>query len=419
MARPPAADPEPVRGEKPPSSRALRAALLAEVSGALRRSAPGFGRGAGAAGILVGFSGGLDSTALLRLVTECARRTPNPPDLPSHPPSSDSRVIAVHLDHALRADSAKQARFAARAAASLGVPFLAARREIAARARRERRSLEEAARLGRLDFFGEVARERRLSLVALGHTLTDQAETLLLRLVRGAGGLGLGAMPPARDDARGFRIVRPLLGVSRARIAALADAEGWRCYEDPLNDDPAFARNRIRRAVLPLLRDALNPQIEEALGRAAEVLREDEAFLAEASARRFAETAAVRGRVSPAEVRIPAAALRDAPPALARRLVRQALRTVRGHLRRIGLVHIEAALGVARAGRGGASLDLPGARVRLERGVLTLAVVESPPARERGAGRAVAAGLAEPEADAGVLSPGVRRPAYNSRQLDR
>ena len=347
---------------EPDRLESLRARIFRRASAALRSSVPEFGRRDGP-GILVGFSGGLDSTALLRLVVEFARRF-GEPGVPA--------VVAAHLDHALRPDAAEQARFAERAASRLEVPFVTARRDIARRARRERRSPEEAGRLERLDFFGEVAAARGLTFVALGHTLTDQAETLLLRLARGAGGLGLGAMPPERDDERGLRIVRPLLGVSRAELAALAAAAGWSFYEDPSNAAPEFTRNRIRREVLPLLGEAVNPRIEAALGRAAELLREDEKCLAGLAARRFGETATVRKEGDRVEARIPEAALRGTEPALERRLVRHGLLRVRGDLRRLGLVHIEAVLALARSRRGGASLDLPGATARLEGGWLTL-----------------------------------------------
>ena len=350
-------------GNEPRETKALRAGILARVSGTLGSALPWFSRDAGNHAVLIGFSGGVDSTVLLHLLREATVTRGK-----AHGPL----LIAAHLDHRLRPDSEDQARFAEAVARSLGIEFVSGRRDVARRARRERRSLEEAGRIERFGFFAEIVRERRLSAVVLGHTRTDQAETLLLRLARGSGGLGLGAMAPAREDERGLLIVRPLLSVSRAEVSALARAEGWRCYEDPSNAGQEFARNRIRRRVLPLLRETVNPQAEAALARAAEVLREDEAWLGAEAGRRFAEVAEVLKRGDATEVRIPAADLRGAHPALARRLLREGLRAVRGHLRRIGLVHIEAALRILRTGRGAASLDLPGASLRLERGVVAI-----------------------------------------------
>ena len=345
----------------------LHRRLLGGVREALAAALDRFPGNAGNRTVLVGFSGGVDSTALLHLLAGCGA-------------SRDTGVmhlLAAHLDHRLRPDSPEQAAFARTAAASLGIEYVGAQRDVAARARGEGRSLEEAGRLARLDFFAEIAREREVAAVLLGHTLTDQAETVLLQLARGAGGLGLGAMAPVREDRRGFVIVRPLLTVSGGDVARLVEEEGWPYYRDPTNAQDAFARNRVRHRVLPLLRETVNPRAEAALGRAAALLREDEALLDEITTRQFAAIAEVTARGS-TEVRFPAAELAAAHPALGRRLVREGLRIVRGHLRRIGVVHVEAVLQLARAGRGGSSLDLPGATVRLERRLLGIV----PPAME-------------------------------------
>ena len=353
-----------------PSSRPLRDGVRQRVRRALSAALPGFtASSTGRAedppprGLVVAFSGGLDSTALLRLVLDAAARRGG--DRPE--------VVAAHLDHGLREDSAAQARFAEAAADALGVPFALGRRPVAARARREGTSLESAGRAARAEFLAETALDRGLPAVALGHTRDDQAETVLLQLVRGAGGLGLAAMPPVREDPRGARIVRPLLGVSREELAALAAAEGWEHYEDPSNESPDFTRNRIRREVLPLLRRTANPSVVEALARAAELLREDEACLSAAAAAWWKREGVFRRERGGRTARAPAAKLREAAPALARRAVREALRFARGDLRRIGFAQVEEALAIVRAGRGGARCDLPGARVSLTRGEIVFA----------------------------------------------
>ncbi len=308
-----------------------------------------FRRGPGEGPVGVGFSGGLDSTALLRLL---ARERPD--------------LVALHLDHALRPDSAEQARFARRAASEIGVRFVEEREDVALRARETGRPVEEAGRLARLDFFARKAAELGLAAVAVAHTRSDQAETLVLQLARGAGGLGLAAMPEMRTDERGFRLWRPLLEASRPDLEAIVAAEGWDVFPDPSNQDPRFARNRVRERVLPLLAEELNPRIEHALSRTARLLRDDEEWLQDAARTHFRELAVE----SPGEVRLPVPALARMPPALSRRLLREALRAARGHLRRIGLVHIEAIRHLLE--RPGASLDLPGAHARIEDGTLML-----------------------------------------------
>ena len=311
--------------------------------------------------MLVGVSGGVDSTVLLRLFVEFVERRRARPEA----------VLAVgHLDHRLDADSAARAEFVREEAASLGIPCLAAAADVRERSRRERRSLEEAARLERLDFFGRAAARSACAAVAVGHTRSDQAETVLLRLVRGSGALGLGAMPPARRDDRGFRLIRPLLRVSRTEVEALAEARGWPVREDASNRSPEFARNRVRREVLPLLAASLNPRAEAALARAADLLRDDEDLLGELARGRFSRLA----RLEDGEtgVRLPCEALSALPHALSRRVLRLALLRVRGDLLRVTRRHLAALGRLAARGRGGAALDLPGIRARREGGNLLL-----------------------------------------------
>lgn len=313
--------------------------------------------------VLIGFSGGVDSTVLLHLLGAPGGLFDD---------AGGPRLVAAHLDHMLRPDSGDQAHFASTVATSLGIETCSARRDVAALARREGRSVEEAGRLARLDFLAELAKEKRTSTVLLGHTLTDQAETVLLQLTRGAGTRGLGAMAPARNDTRGLVIVRPLLSVSRTETTELANEEGWPFYSDPSNKRGDFTRNRIRHEALPLLRESVNPQAESALARTASLLRDDEEWLCEITSGRFREMATIAGVGESASVRFGVADLAAAHPALARRLVREGLRVARGDLRRIGAVHIEAVLRLIKARRGGSSLDLPGAVVRLEHQTLTI-----------------------------------------------
>ena len=354
----------------PPGDEGPRRQVVAAVRESLAAALDWFPDDAGNRSVLVGFSGGMDSTALLHVLG-------GPGGVRER--AGGPALLAAHLDHQLRPDSAKQARFARTVASSLGVECVSGRQDVRGRAHREGRSIEEAGRLARLDFFAEIARERGATTVLLAHTLTDQAETVLLQLARGAGTLGLGAMAAVRNDERGLVIVRPLLAVSRIEINRLVTGAGWPFYSDPSNELEGFTRNRIRRQALPLLRESVNPQAEAALGRAAALLRDDEEWLSEITSERFREVASMVERGGSTFVRFPAAALREAHPALARRLVRKGLGIARGDLRRIGAVHIEAVLGLVRSGRGGSSVNLPGAVARLEQRVLTVSPAEKAP----------------------------------------
>ncbi|HEX4964966.1 MAG TPA: tRNA lysidine(34) synthetase TilS [Thermoanaerobaculia bacterium] len=203
--------------------------LLHELEGFFRElpSAPGDG-------VVVAFSGGPDSTALLWGLSELA-------------PRLALRPFAAHLDHAMDPGSAARAGAAAALAARLGVPLAAARRDVLA-ARRPGESAEAAARRQRYAFLEEVRRDLGARWVATAHHRDDQAETVLLRLLFGSGLAGLAGIQPAHGA-----VVRPLLGLPRAALAAAVQAAGLAAVEDPTNRDLGVPRNRVRHRLLPVL----------------------------------------------------------------------------------------------------------------------------------------------------------------------
>jgi tRNA(Ile)-lysidine synthase len=204
---------------------------------------------------VVGVSGGPDSTALL---VAAAPRRP---------------VVAAHFNHALRgAEADADAAFVAELAGRLGVPFVTEKADPPAGPD------ENTARKARYDFLTRVARSRGSSVVAVAHTADDQAETFLMRLIRGSGTLGLGAMAPSRRLAEGVLLVRPFLSVTRAEILAYLQKKRVAYRIDATNYDTARLRARIRAELLPQLR-TYNPRIVEVLCRTAAHLREDEKLL--------------------------------------------------------------------------------------------------------------------------------------------
>lgn len=216
--------------------------------------------------VLVAVSGGADSVCLLHVLHELAAEF-------------GLQLTVVHLDHKLRgAASRKDAEFVAELAADLGVACITGSSDVRGRARRKGLSLEMAAREARYGFFARCARKAGAGVVATAHTADDQAETVLLKLVRGAGAAGLSGI--ARDTAlRGLRVVRPMLDVARAEIETFLRERklGWR--EDASNTDVSFLRNRVRHEVLPLLESRLNPSLRRALCRTAEVFSDEERWL--------------------------------------------------------------------------------------------------------------------------------------------
>ena len=211
---------------------------------------------------LIGVSGGRDSVALLHLLA-----------------TRGHRLIVCHLDHALRAESRAEALFVEEMAGRLGCEFVGRRENVAARAKRMKCSIETAAREARYAFLAKVARARGVRRLFLAHHADDQVETFLFNLLRGSGAAGLGAM--RASSLRGdLEIVRPLLGVWRAEIDAYVAEHGLEFCEDPSNADRRHTRNRVRHEIVPLLADAFGREVRGALLRSAEILREEDAFLA-------------------------------------------------------------------------------------------------------------------------------------------
>jgi tRNA(Ile)-lysidine synthase len=216
-------------------------------------------RGASA---VIGASGGSDSTALVYLLHSLAR-------------DRDWRPSVAHLHHGLRgADADADEQFVRELAGRLGLPFYAERADVGALARARGLSIEMAAREARLDFFARAIEASGGDCVALGHTADDQAETLLLKLVRGAGPGGLGGMAP-ETSIGALRIVRPLLGFRRAALRAFLEAHGLPWRDDASNRDPVHLRNLVRNELLPLLASRFNPEIVATLARAAGVARDE------------------------------------------------------------------------------------------------------------------------------------------------
>jgi tRNA(Ile)-lysidine synthase len=288
--------------------------------------------------VLAAVSGGADSVALLHLLARFAARRP-------------LRIVVAHIDHALRPGSDRDRRFVERLATDLGFPCLAGRRRVTT-LRRRGESLEEAARRVRRAFLLEAATEAGAERIATGHTLDDQAETVLMRLARGAGPTALSGMAP--DGPGPF--VRPLLGIERADLRGWLRRRGFGHREDPSNRSLRFDRNRVRRLVLPALAAALNPRAARHLAEAAGRLREDARFLDDLARRRLDR---LLGRASPGGLALDARGLARTPPPLAARIARLALERAGADPRRIGTRHIDALLDLAR-GSEGRRTDLPG-----------------------------------------------------------
>ena len=268
--------------------------------------------------VLAAVSGGGDSVALLHLLAELAER----------------EVVALagvaHFNHRLRSlASDEDERFCRDLATRFGLPIVVESADVAEMARSDRISVEHAGHRVRHAFFGRAAGRLGACRVALGHTLDDQAETYLLRLLRGAGAAGFSAIRP-----RIGLVVRPLLRVSRAELRTYLASQQASFREDASNLDRRVPRNRIRHDLIPSLR-VYSPRVVEVLAREAEIARADEEWLARAAN----ELGASLVQSTKGGVEVDAAGLAALHPALGRRVARDALVRVSGCA--VGFDHIE------------------------------------------------------------------------------
>lgn len=309
--------------------------------------------------VVVGVSGGPDSLALLHALHRVAGQA-GATDAPH------LALTVAHFDHGIRGAEARAHERATVAgqAERLALPFVAGAADVPAVAAREGRSLEEAARRCRYRFLGEVARAVGADLVAVGHTATDQAETVLLRILRGTGVAGLRAMAerdgwPLGGD--GPDLIRPLLAVTREQTTAYCAALALPVQHDPENESPRYRRNRVRRELMPLLR-TFNPAVVEALNRLATSAREAWAVV-DAAAEQGWATVTVEGR----QVRLTVATMRALPRGVQAAVLRRAVAHARGEVVPPRRVHVEALLRLVERGTG--SVSLPGGLcARVERG---------------------------------------------------
>jgi tRNA(Ile)-lysidine synthase len=301
---------------------------LAAVRAGVRRSLAGLEPGAT---VLVACSGGADSLALLAAAVFEGR-------------TSSHRIVGVTVDHGLQDGSAERAEAVAAQMRALGVDESAVA-TVAVDA--PGIGPEAAAREARYSVLAELAVRFGAEVVLLGHTLDDQAETVLLGLARGSGARSLAGMRPQFDRFR-----RPLLAVTRTDTETACTVEGIEWWTDPHNSDPRFARSRVRTVVLPTLERELGPGMAAALARTADLLREDaEAHDAEADRR----LEALRGD-SGLDVR----ALAALEPAIRHRVVRQATIDAGAIASELTREHVLNVAGVASGQHGGKQVQLPG-----------------------------------------------------------
>ena len=305
--------------------------------------------------IVVAVSGGADSTALLLALEELKTAGQLGVD-----------ICVAHLDHRLRSSSAKDAKWVANLATRLGYRSVTGRSKVAENSEATGENLEQAARKARYAFLERTAKKVSANYVLTAHTMDDQAETVLMRLMRGSAGAGLGGMEAVRPLAKNseIKLVRPLLWARRADTEDYCRLRKTEFLSDEMNDDESFARVKVRKHLLPLM-ESFNRKVVEALSRTAAQLREDGTVLSNDSGA-LLKRASIEGETeTPAlDVKV----LSAAPPALRRRALRQWISEARGTARRLEMVHLSSVEKLLEGNAGGRVVELPsGGRVRRKR----------------------------------------------------
>jgi tRNA(Ile)-lysidine synthase len=313
--------------------------------------------------LIIAVSGGADSTALFLALDELKRSN-----------KISAKLFAAHLDHGLRPSSKKDAAWVTHLARDLGHSAVVSHAKVREIADANKDNLEQAARKLRYDFLERTAKRKKARFVLTGHTMDDQAETVLLRLMRGSAAPGLGGINGIRALSGDIRLVRPLLWARRADTENYCRERRQEFLVDEMNTDETYARVKVRKQLLPLM-ESFNARVVEAISRSAKLLREDSDELSE-NAATLLKKAVSQNNVGSGKTKqhtLDVQVLSDAPSGLRRRALRQWIRDVRGTARRLEMVHLVAVERLLEGTAGGRVVELPGgAKVRRLRGKLEL-----------------------------------------------
>jgi tRNA(Ile)-lysidine synthase len=290
--------------------------------------------------IVVGFSGGVDSLALLVALYELRQPL-------------DCQLHIAHLNHQLRGDSTSDAELVKQYANLLKLPFTIKKIDIPALIKQRNQSIEALARKERYEFFETVSKKIGATKVALGHQRNDQAETVLMNLLRGAALTGLRGILPIRDG----KFIRPLLDFSRTEIEEFVAEQGLQPCDDSTNWDRNFLRNRIRLDLLPLLKRDYNRNIQNTLAQNAELLRAESDYL-EDIARKALDACLAEPATHDVVILNRLMFLRH-HPALRRRILRLAIGQIQGDMKQLAFNHSEFMLQLSEGKSPNRQLNLP------------------------------------------------------------
>jgi tRNA(Ile)-lysidine synthase len=304
--------------------------------------------------VLLGLSGGPDSTCLLSLLSNLVDEF-------------ELTLSAMYIDHGLRPDETPdEIRSCTALCTKLGVSFSVEKIELD----KEKGNLQESARDNRYWKLEVEALQAGANRIALGHTLDDQVETFMMRVLRGAGPAGLAGIPPVRG-----KIIRPLIAIRKNEILNYIDEKKLTYCTDSSNLKTDYLRNRLRKEIMPTLED-INPSLTETLGRTMDILAEEEKYFFIQVNKTLMRMISSKGDDHIELFQIPMETL---DRAILRRVLRRAVQETRD-LKRLGHVHIEDIIRLIKEGHPGGSLDLPNG-IKVIRKYSTLLITSAPPVR--------------------------------------
>lgn len=263
------------------------------------------------------------------------------------------KIGIAHLNHMLRGkESLRDEIFVEKFAKELALPFYCKQIDVKAHAKKQGLSIEEAGREIRYDFFQHLADLHGYTRIATGHNKEDNAELVLINLLRGAGPKGLSGIPPIRDGI----YIRPMIRVSKKEILGFLKSRNQKFMFDSSNDDMAYLRNRVRCKLLPYLQSEFNPEIIDALDRVSNILKIEDDYL-DNEAQKLFKLCLLKTNAS--SVSFSKKELSDLHPAILNRVLRKAIKKIKKNLNRITLGHINDIVHFAFTSLSGSSLDLP------------------------------------------------------------
>lgn len=291
--------------------------------------------------VVVGVSGGPDSVFLLHALKELRE-------------DFNLTLIVAHLDHCIRGVEAKrECRFVEDLANRLNLPFESKSVDVPALKKSEGISTQQAARDARYELFMDTLKKLNAQKVALGHNADDQAETVLMRLIRGAGTKGLCGIPPIRDGI----FIRPLIETRRSEIEGLLRGNRIEFVIDSSNREDVYLRNKVRNSLIPILMKEYNPGIVQNLIHTSQILRKEDEFLDKLVLDIFSKICVSEEKGS---LTMDILHLKDLEESMQVRVLRKALESFSGDLKRISFKHLESVMGILSNGGANKSLNLPG-----------------------------------------------------------